>query len=118
MAMLKVNGVSAPSPAELRVRIFDVGSAEERSAAGGLVVDRVAVKRELSLRWSYLTPAQLSALLENVGGEVFFTATYPDPQTGAARTMTCRCAERSAGVLRMRGGEPVWMDVEMAWVEK
>ena len=101
MAVLKINGVDAPSPSELKVRIFDVGSSGERSASGGLVVDRVAVKRELTLRWAHLTPAQLSALMEDTGGEVFFSATY-----------------RSSGVLLVRGGEPVWTDVEMTWTEK
>ncbi|HIS84193.1 MAG TPA: hypothetical protein IAB50_01295 [Candidatus Faecivicinus avistercoris] len=118
MAVLKINGVDAPSPSELKVRIFDVGSSGERSASGVLVVDRVAVKRELTLRWAHLTPAQLSALMEDTGGEVFFSATYPDPELGTARTANFRCAERSSGVLLVRGGEPVWTDVEMTWTEK
>ena len=118
MAILTINGADAPSPSEMKVRIFDVGSGEARSAAGGLVADRVAVKRELTLRWAHLTPAQLSALMEAVGGEAFFQAAYPDPETGASRSASFRCAERSAGVLLVRGGAPVWTDVEMSWVEK
>ena len=56
--------------------------------------------------------------MEDTGGEVFFSATYPDPELGTARTANFRCAERSSGVLLVRGGEPVWTDVEMTWTEK
>lgn len=117
MAVLTVNGAAVPSPAEMKVSIFEVGSGEQRSASGGLVVDRVAVKRRLKLRWAHLTPAELGGLLGQVGG-AFFEAVYPDPQQMAPRAMTCRCGERTAGVLQIRGGEPVWVDVEMEWIER
>lgn len=116
--MLQINGANAPSPSEMKVRIFDVGSSEERSASGGLVVDRTAVKRELTLRWAALSQDELAGLLSAVGGQVFFTAAYPDPQTGTLRSMTCRCAERTAGVLRMNGDVPIWTGVEMKWTER
>ena len=32
--------------------------------------------------------------------------------------MDCRSGDKSAGVLIMRDGEPVWSDVEMEWTEK
>ena len=115
--MLKVNGVKVASPSELRVRIFDVGAEPERTANGGLTADRVAVKRALSLRWAALSTTQMGALLGAVG-EPFFSVTYFDPTTGADRTMDCRSGEKSAGVLIMRDGEPVWSDVEMEWTEK
>ena len=115
--MLKVNGVKVASPSELRVRIFDVGAEPERTADGTLTADRAAVKRALTLRWAALSTAQMGALL-GAAGEPFFSVTYFDPMTGAERTMNCRSGEKSAGVLMMRGGEPVWADVEMEWTEQ
>lgn len=118
MAMLTINGAAAPSPTELKVQMFDVCAAQTRSASGRLLSDRTAVKRRLTLKWAHLTPSALGALLGAVGDSAFFTATYPDPQTAQTREMTCRCAERTAGILRADGDEPVWTDVEMEWIER
>lgn len=115
--MLKVNGIAVASPSEMQVRIFDVGSQPERSADGGLVIDRVAVKRALKLKWPALSAAQMGALLSAVS-DGFFTVTCFDPLTAAEREMVCRCGERSAGVLCMRDGAPVWSGVEMEWTER
>ena len=117
MAMLTVNGAAIPAPSEMQVTVFDVNPAQERSAAGELVMDRVAVKRRIDLRWAYLAGSDLAALLSAVGGG-FFEAGYPDPVTGEARSMRCCCGDRASGVLRMEDGAPVWTNVEMSWTEK
>lgn len=117
MALLTINGVEMPSPSKLEAEIFEIGAFGERTASGRLVADRVAVKRRLKLKWAVLSPAQMGLLLGAVGG-VFFEAAYPDPQTGGMRTMTCRCADCSAGVLMIRNDQPVWTDVEMEWEER
>ena len=117
MAVLTVNGAEMPSPSGMRVEIFDVGSSGERSASGRLVVDRVAVKRRLKLKWACLTPAQLGLLLGAVGQGAFFEAGYPDPETGPA-AMTCACSDRTAGVMMIRNDQPVWTNVEMEWIER
>lgn len=116
MAFLWVNGAAVATPSEMKVEIFEVGSGEARSAAGDLVVDRVAVKRRLTLGWAAMGADELGALLEAVK-EPFFQVTCPDPELGQ-RTMTCRCESRTAGVLRLYGGEPVWKDVQMVWTQK
>ena len=116
MAVLWVNDLEVAPPSELRVELFDVGSGPVRSASGSLVSDRVAVKRRLHLKWALLSTAQMGALLGAVN-DVFFDVRYPDPMTGQ-RTAVCRCDEKMAGLLRMVGGEPVWVDVEMIWEER
>lgn len=115
--MLKINGTAVASPSEMQVRIFDVGAQPERSADGGLVADRVAVKRSLKLKWPALSTAQMGALLGAVS-DGFFTVTCFDPLTAAEREMVCRCGERIVGVLRMQDGAPVWSGVEMEWTER
>ena len=117
MAVLKINRAEAPAPASMKVALFDVGASGGRNAAGGAVMDRVAVKRRLELKWARLSGTALSNLLQAVGSG-FFSASYPDPATGQERTMQCFCGERATGVLRMAGGEPVWVDVEMIWTER
>lgn len=118
MAMLKVNGADMPPPSAMKVTIFDVSSAVERNASGNAVVDRVAVKRRLDLKWAHLGADNLQLLLQAIGGNGFFTASYPDPQTGSARTMECYCGDRATGVLRMVDGVPLWTNVEMTWTER
>jgi len=118
MAMLKINGADMPAPSQMKVTIFDVSSAQERSAAGEIVMDRVAVKRRLDLSWASLRGSELAVILNAVTQEPFFEASYPDPATGDMRSMNCLCGERTTGVLRMEGGAPLWTNVEMTWTEK
>lgn len=118
MAMLKVNGADLPAPSAMKVSIFDVSAKAERTASGRAVIDRIAEKRKVELKWAYLTGNQLNGLLTAVGTGAFFSLTYPDPATGAARTMTCACKEREMGVLMMVDGEPVWKNVEMTLEER
>ena len=118
MAVLRVNGVDMPAPSTMKINIFDVSASADRSASGIAVIDRVGTKRKLEMTWAHLTPAQLSALLTAVGEKLFFTAEYPDPQTGGMRSMNCYCGDRATGILRMDGNSPVWTDVEMNWIER
>ena len=117
MAMLTVNGVEMPAPGAMKVSIFDVSSVANRNAQGEAVIDHVAAKRRLELRWPCLAPDQLQILLNATCG-AFFEAGYPDPIAGGMRTMTCYCGERAMGVLRMDGGRPLWTDIEMNWIER
>lgn len=117
MAMLMVNGAAVPAPSTMRLTLFDLSSAQERNAAGELVLDRVAVKRRIDLSWARIGSAALASLLAAMNGG-FFQASYPDPATGEMRSMTCCCADRTAGVLRMEDGAAVWTNVEMSWTEK
>ena len=115
--MLSVNGRDMPAPSKMKVTIFDVSSEARRSASGLSLMDRVAEKRRLDLSWAHLSGDELAYLLENVSGG-FFEVRYPDPHTGGARSMSCSCSDRVMGVLRMEGGQPLWTNVEMHWIEK
>ena len=117
MSVLYVNDRPVPTPSSLTVTLFDVAGAGERNALGETVIDRVATKRRLELAWSHLSPEALAGLLAATG-ETFFTAAYPDPLTGAAREMTCFVEDRSAAVLRVEDGAPVWHDLKMCWTER
>lgn len=116
MAMLTVNGSAIPAPSKLSVAVFDVSGGVSRSASGGAVIDRTAVKRRLEISWAHMAGDALSMLLGQMGG--FFDVAYPDPQSGNMRTMQCYCSERIAGILRMGDAGPVWTDVKMTWTER
>ena len=117
MAMLGVNGVDIAAPSAMKVTVFDVSPAQERNAAGELVMDKLKQKRRLDLKWARLSGSDLAAILNAVGGG-FFTVRYPDPMAGENVQISCCCGDRTIGILRMEGGVPVWTDVEMSWTER
>ena len=115
--MLKINGTTMPSPASMTVSGADIGDSSRRNAAGEKIIDRIAVKRSLSLRWSVLTGAQMAQLLSAVEAQPFFLVTYPDPVTNGDKQAVCCCASRSAELLRY-GSALIWKEVEMVWEEQ
>jgi hypothetical protein len=116
MAMLMIGGQAVPSPCTLRVEILDMGTGR-RNALGGQVIDRVAVKRRLSLGWARLTGAELELIWGLAGGAgVFFEVMYPDG--GQARTMTAYAEEKNTRLLSCENGIPIWTDVSLFLKEK
>jgi hypothetical protein len=115
--MLKVNDIAIKTPQKCQVGIFDVSATADRNAQGEILIDRVGTKRKLEMEWPAMSNADMSALLSAVT-DVFFTATYPDPQTGADRTMTCYVGDRTAPVYRMVGTVPMWEGLKMNFIEK
>ena len=116
--MLTVNGASLPAPSAMKISIFNVGAQSARTASGLAVVDRIGVKRKIEMKWAHLSATDMQTLLTAVGAGAFMSATYPDPATGAARTMQCYCEERKTGMLRMKDGVPVWTDAELTLIER
>lgn len=115
--MLKVNGTTIKTPRKMKVGIYDVSKDADRNAAGTILIDRVAVKRKIECEWGALTNTEMSALLSAVTS-VFFSVTYPDPQTGAAKTITCYAGDRTAPVYREISGTPLWEGLKMNFIEQ
>ncbi|MGI6691156.1 MAG: DUF6711 family protein [Christensenellales bacterium] len=115
--MINVNGVKIKTPQKLSVGIYDVSKSADRNAEGTILIDRVAVKRKLEMEWGALTNAEISALLSAVTS-VFFSVTYPDPQTGGSKTITCYVGDRSIPMLMYRGGVPMWEGLKMNFIEQ
>lgn len=115
--MLKVNSTTIRTPKKMSVGIYDVSKTADRNAEGTILIDRAAVKRKIECEWGLLTNAQMSTLLSAVTS-VFFTVTYPDPQTGGSKTITCYVGDRTAPVHRVVGGVPVWDGLKMNFIEQ
>jgi hypothetical protein len=116
VSLITVNTTTLPTPSEFTVGIMDLSKAE-RNAKGTMIIERVATKRKLELSWKYLTKNDL-ALILNAVSPVFFSVTYPDPQTNANRTGTFYTGDRSMGVIRYRGGVPEYQDVSFNLIER
>ena len=115
--MIKVGGNTIKTPKKLSVGIYDVSSTADRNAQGLIVIDRVATKRKIEMEWGALTNAEISALLSAVTA-IFFTVTFPDPQIGAANTITCYVGDRTAPVYREISGVPLWEGLKMNFIEQ
>lgn len=116
MALLNIGGVDMPSPSEITFGVMDIDKAE-RNANGTMIMERIATKRKLDLGWLYLTPAQLSTLLNAVAG-VTFTVIYMDPVTNANRTASFYCGDRSVGMIDFQNGVPRYKEIKFSIIER
>lgn len=115
--MLKINGVTIATPQSFKVEISDLDGESHRNAKGLLIRDRIAVKRKLECSWPPLTNFQISTILKAVK-PVFFSVTYPDPEEGTNLTKTFYVGDRSAPVLMIKNGVPMWEGLEMNFIER
>ncbi|WP_044736130.1 DUF6711 family protein [Geobacillus kaustophilus] len=115
--MLKVNGVSIPTPKSFKVNILDLDGESNRNAKGELIRDRIAVKRKLECEWAPLTMSQISTIL-NAVKDVYFQVEYPDPMAGATITKTFYVGDRTAPMYKNVNGEILWQGLQMDFIEK
>ena len=114
--MLKIDGQAVKTPSKFTVCVSPLTSSAERNVLGETVMDFIGVKRTLKMRWAHIAPSELDALYSLVEGG-FVSVQYPDAD-GTTCTMSAYAGERSAGILQMRGGAPVWTDGEMELIER
>jgi len=107
---LAINGVEiAHYPAEFKCDVMDLDNAEttKRTANGELTRDRIAVKRQIEMRFNAMTWDKLSAILTAIKPE-FFQFTYPDPESGQQETRTFYVDDRESTIAIERGGTYYW----------
>jgi hypothetical protein len=114
--MISVNGTAIKSPSEFTVGIMDI-SESSRSANTNMNLEIKGTKRKLELKYSYMTNAEISALMTAISS-TFFSVTYPDPETGADRTATFYKGDRKSAVLDIKSGVVRWKDFTVNWIEK
>jgi len=117
---LAINGEEiAHYPAEFSVTVLDLDDADAttRTADGTLTRDRVAVKRQIEMRWNAMLWEDLAAVLQSMRDE-FFEFTYPDPMTGTQRTGTFYVGDRKGAVALERDGVYWWTGLTMTLTEQ
>jgi len=117
---LLINGQEiAAYPSEFSVTILDLDDAETttRTADGTLSRDRIAVKRQIDMRWPSLPEEKMSALLQSMEN-VFFEFTYPDPMTGQMETKTFYVGNRTSPIAFYRNGKYWWGGLELTLTER
>lgn len=114
--MLKINGAAIAAPSAYEVTVQDLDGESNRNANGDLIRDRIAVKRKLQLEWPPLSQSEISTLL-NAVSSVFFTVTFPDPQSGMI-TKTMYVGDRTAPAYMYKDGQVKWSNLKMNFIEK
>jgi predicted molibdopterin-dependent oxidoreductase YjgC len=116
MALINIGGVDMPTPSEFTVGIQDVVKAE-RNAKATMIMELIGVKQKIEMKWSYLTAAQLSQILTAVK-PLFFTVTYPNPETNTIRTATFYKGDRTSPMLWYRAGVAHYKDLKFNLIER
>jgi hypothetical protein len=116
--MISINGVAIATPKSYEATVTDLDGETNRNANGELIRDRIAVKRKLNLEWGPLTQAETQTLLSAVSS-VFFTVTFPDPQSGMI-TKTMYVGDRTAPAYFYdeKAKEVKWQGLKMNFIEK
>lgn len=95
MALLKINSTDLPAPTVLQPGIQDLDSEDGtgRNQTGTMFRDRIAVKRTVHCEWGILNKTEMAALLSAMS-PASFKLTYPDPQEGILKEITCYVGDR------------------------
>ncbi|MGL4571862.1 MAG: DUF6711 family protein [Clostridium sp.] len=116
MALIKIDGVSIPTPSSYDVGINDISNAE-RNANGTMIIERIATKRKIELSWKVLSKEQVSDLYNRVRN-TFFGVEYEDPQDGGKRRGTFYVGDRSCGALSYIDNRIKYKDVKFNLIER
>jgi len=117
---LAINGAEiAHYPSEFKVTVMDLDNAEttKRTANGELTRDRIAVKRQIEMRFAPMVWTKLSAILTAMQSE-FFQFTYPDPMSGTQETRTFYVSDRESAIAIERAGTYWWTGLAFTLTEK
>ena len=117
MAILEIpSGTTIATPSVMSISINDI-IGKEVSASGLMLVDIIASKRKLAMKWSTITNAALATLLTNTATPGF-TVKYFDPLDNALKTITAYREGANVGTLMVTSGTPTWRDVSMTLSEQ
>lgn len=116
MALIKVGGTALPDPAELSVGVMDISKAE-RNANGFMMIERIATKRKLELKYAYVTDTELKTILQALS-PAFFTVEYIDPIANSVQASSFYCGDRNVGYVDYRNGIPRYKDLTFNLIER
>lgn len=116
MALVKVGGTALPDPTELTVGVLDISKAE-RNANGYMMIEKIATKKKLELKYAYVTDSELKTILQALS-TLFFTVEYIDPVENSLRSASFYCGDRNVGYIDYRNGIPRYKDLTFNLIER
>jgi len=115
LALINIGGVAIPTPTDLTVSVMDLSKAD-RNANGTMVLERIATKQKLALKWSYITDSQLTAIL-NAISPTSYQVTYVNPVTNSWVTKNMYCGDRSVGYIDFQNNTVRYKDFGFDLIE-
>lgn len=117
---IQINGQDlVASPIDFKVKIIDIDDSETslRTADATMTRDRIAVKRQISMKFGLLDNKVMADLLISMA-DIFFDVNYPDPMDGTKIIKTFYVGDRSTPVALMVGEEIYWKDLDIVLTER
>ncbi|MDD4797124.1 MAG: hypothetical protein PHO66_05095 [Eubacteriales bacterium] len=118
--MIKINGVPLSRQPQAVSVSYNALAAETsgRNAKGQMLIDRVAIKAKLELKWGGLTAAEAAGILSAISG-VFISVTYDDLKAGAPKTITCYTGDPQMEVShKLANGQYYYKSLSVSLIEQ
>jgi hypothetical protein len=116
MALLQINGVDLDTPSEYSVAVMDITQAE-RNAQGLMLIERIAQKAKINVKYNYCDGATLASILTKID-PIAFNITYLNPKTNTFRTSSFYVGDRSVGMIDYQSGVPRYKDLSFDFIER
>jgi len=116
LALLNIGGEDMPTPTEMTIGYMDLSKAE-RNANGLMIIERIATKRKLEIKYAYINSFDVSRLLTAVA-PTFYNVTFLDVRTGYYQTASMYCGDRSVGWLDYVDDVPRYRDFSFDLIER
>jgi len=112
-----INAQQVAQPGSLEVGKFRL-TKSSRTAAGTMVMDLIAIKRQVQLGWNHISGTDLETVLDILDGGVFHELTFPDPQGGESTTITVYVGDIAYKAWHFRDGVRYWENVSVTLIER
>lgn len=118
MDILKVNGVSVPSPTALTWHLNDISdSAAGRTEDGTMHKNRITQKWTGDLEWQNTTDAETAQILRAFNPE-YFDITFENPMTGNINTRTFYRGDQEISVRSWHIGNKIYSLIKFSIIER
>ena len=114
---MKINSTPIKTPTELKVGVFRLSKAD-RTQSGKMVMEIIAIKRRLDLKWSVISDTDLQQMMNILDSGTFYTVEYVDPKNGETATITAYVGDINQSAWQKPGSTRYWKDVSLALIEQ
>lgn len=114
---MEIDNITIKTPTELKVGVFRL-SKSNRVASGKMVMEIIAIKRRLDLKWSIISDTDLQQVMGILDSGVFHTVEYVDPKSGETATITAYVGDINQTAWQKLGSTRYWKDVALALIEQ
>ena len=114
---MKIDGTTIKTPTELKVGVFRLSKAD-RVASGQMVMEAIAIKRRLDLKWAVILDTDLQQIMNILDSGVFHSVEYVDPQNGESGNITAYVGDINQVAWQRIGSSRYWKDVSLSLIEQ